>query len=354
MKKIIIRLLITSLWVFGVISLLYLPDRHFLSEKEDTLNIFTWGDILDNSVVAAFERETGIKVHLNYYSSNEELLVKMRATKGKGYDLIIPSDYAVDQLRRDHLLKRVDKSRLRFWERINPNLCNLYFDPGNQYSIPFEWEIYGLGIDTSHFKVPAKPSWNLVFDTEKIDYPIAMVNDPIMAFLMASTYVNGKKTHLNNQEVERVSNLLKEQRKHVAAYVDFRADYFLYTENAPIAVSMSSYIWRSMKKYPNIDFFTPKEGTFITIENLAIPSASRREKAAYRFINYLYRPDSIKTHWDTFRFFPAVNQGVDHLHLDPKSKAYIYGDKAKFRKYQLVSFPITRERMRKLWISFKL
>ena len=107
---------------------------------------------MDPGVIADFEKETGIKVNLNYYSSNEELIVKLKATKGEGYDLIIPSDYAVKSLSKKNSSKTIDRSKSAFWNEINPALIGHFFDPENQFSIPFEWEIYGFGIDKEYFK----------------------------------------------------------------------------------------------------------------------------------------------------------------------------------------------------------
>ncbi len=84
------------------------------SYEPNSINVFAWGDILDPAVIADFEKETGIKVNLNYYSSNEELIVKLKATRGEGYDLIIPSDYAVKILIKEDLLKPIDQKPPRF------------------------------------------------------------------------------------------------------------------------------------------------------------------------------------------------------------------------------------------------
>ncbi len=167
MKKILTRTSIILSWICLIILSLYWPKINFFSYEKNTINVFTWGDILDLKVVADFEKDTGIKVKFNYYSSNEELLVKLKATKGEGYDLIVPSDYAVDNLIKENLLKKIDKSKLTFWHQINPNLLSHFFDPHNNYSIPFAWEIFVLGINKDYFAHYKEPnSWGLLFDQD--------------------------------------------------------------------------------------------------------------------------------------------------------------------------------------------
>lgn len=310
------RSVIIFFWVGLIFAVLYFPYWKIFPKEERTLNVFAWGDALHPEIITAFEKETGIKVRLNYYSTNEELVVKLRATGGEGYDLIIPSDYAVSLLAKENLLKPIDHSKLNFWQNLNPLLTNLHFDPENRYSIPYEWELFGLGVDRNFFKHhPFDPSLKLIFDVQ--NYKIAMINDPMQAMLFASLYLHGKVSMLNQKEFSEVENLLIAQKKWVEVYADFRADYFLATGNCPVAVASSSYIIRAKRIFPFIDFVIPKEGTFITIENFCIPSPSKKEALAYSFINYLFQPQSIKYHFETFGLFSATLKEENPFELDP-------------------------------------
>jgi spermidine/putrescine transport system substrate-binding protein len=354
MVKFFIRSLIVLFWIGLIFAGLYWPKWKIFHYEENSINIFSWGDILDPDVVADFERETGIKVHLNYYSSNEELLVKLKATRGEGYDLIIPSDYAVQQLAKDHLLLPLDRSKFSFWEDLNPALVNLPFDPDNIYSIPFEWEIFGLGIDSNYFSTrPLDPSWKLIFDEKVINYKITMINDPVEAVLFSSFYLYGIVDRLDQGQVEEIKKLLIRQRKWVEAYADFRGDYFLATKNCPVVVSSSSYIWRTMRNFPFIRFVVPKEGTFITIENLCIPSASKKEKLSYQFINYLFRPESVASHYRTFGFFPSNLKALPLMELDPQAEALIRTSPKDFNKFYLTKVLLPQQELRNLWVEVK-
>jgi spermidine/putrescine transport system substrate-binding protein len=91
-----------------------------------------------------FERETGIRLHVSYYETNEELFSKLRATKGEGYDLVIPSDYVVELMIKEGLLQKIDRTKVHAWSELDPKLLSLYFDPHNDYTIPYFWAVYGL------------------------------------------------------------------------------------------------------------------------------------------------------------------------------------------------------------------
>ena len=164
MRKFLTRTVIISLWIALITTALYLPAWKIIRYEDNTINIFAWGDILEPDVIADFEKQTGVKVNLSHYFSNEELIVKLKATGGVGYDLIIPSDYAVSILKNAQLIKEIDKTQFKYWDAINPSLKGFFYDPDNRYSIPWEWELFGFEIDKDYFKdKPFDPSWKMIF-----------------------------------------------------------------------------------------------------------------------------------------------------------------------------------------------
>ncbi len=352
--KLWVRALIVFLWISLILIALYWPKWKVIHFEPKSLNVFAWGDILEPTVIARFEKETGIKVHLNYYSSNEELLVKLKATRGEGYDLIIPSDYAVERLIEEELLKELDKKKIFFFSDINPLLLGHQFDPENRFSLPFDWEVFGLGIDKNFFEsAPFIPTWKAVFDPESVYYKITTLNDPIESVLIASFYLFGPQENLSSSQQTQVKKLLLTQKKWVEAYADFRGDYFLATKNCPVVVASSSYIWRAKKKFPFIDFVVPKEGSFLSIENLCIPAASEKEDLAYELINYLFRLESIRKHFDTYGFFPAILHPTFLNSLEPHARKLIDSSLSDFRKYHFTKVLMPYEDIQNLWVELK-
>lgn len=356
MKKTPLRILVVVFWSALLLLALYWPKFQREEFEENSITVFTWGDIFEPSIVDAFEKETGIRVHLNYYSANEELLVKLKATKAEGYDLIVPSDYAVRMLRREQLLQPLDKSKIDFWKDLNPVLLNHPFDPTNEFSVPFSWEIFGFGIDKDYFAGRELPeSWKLIFDKNIIDYRIGMVNDPIDAAEFSSMYLYGPKfVKANPVQQKEITRLLQEQHKWVEVYANFRTDYLLATKNCPVVVTSSSYIWRTMRIVPFVKFVIPKEGTFIIIENLCIPKASKKQDLVYRFMNYVYRTESSAKHFATYGFFPATIHTEKWPELDPLADKLIHATREQFNNYRFLREDVLPESvLRNLWVEVK-
>ncbi len=352
-KKIAIRACVLLFWCALIFGVLYWPEEAFLSNGR-SINIFVWGDILEPTVIAEFERKTGIKVNMNFYASNEEMLVKLKATGGHGYDLIIPSDYSVEILIKEGLVKALDKSKLNFYSKLNPKLLNHFFDPGNVYSIPFEWEVFLIGIDKEYFAdKPYDPSWNMLFDLDRISYYMTMMNDPIQMIHLASFYLYGDLPQVNKTQLHEIVSLLTKQKKYVNAYADFRGDYFLATKNSAAIVASSSYLWRTMKKFPFVGYVMPKEGSVITIENIAIPKPSKKEDLTYQLINHLYTRQSMKTHYDTFSIFPATTDVLPDLEGDSETLQLLSLEGEEFKTLRFTVVVADQEQIRDAWVQVK-
>jgi spermidine/putrescine transport system substrate-binding protein len=354
--KILYRISIIFSCLFLIATVLYFPrwKAQIVPQKAKTLDIFTWGDILDMKLIGEFEKKTGIKINLSFYTSNEELKVKMRATKGEGYDLVMPSDYTVSTLVKEGLLQLIDHSQIEFWDTIYPVLLDHRFDPGNRYSIPFEWEIFGFGIDSEFFDDRLKPNtWRAIFDPHFIDYQIAMKNDPIEVFQFASYYLFGPLQSVSDTQFKAIRELLIEQRKWIVAYSDFRADYYIATGNTPLAMSTTSYIKRIQQTFPNIRFVIPKEGSFVSIENFCIPETSKKQKEIYTFLNYLYRPESLIQHQKTFLYLSASDKILGEIDLDNEYRKLYEMTPETFKKYQFFQNIAPQQQVQDLWIEVK-
>lgn len=317
--KILFRSLIATLWIG--IFFAFLSTTHYLSpvkEDKQVLNIFSWPEILSPEIVSKFERETGIKVVRHYYTSNEELMIKLKATHGKGYDLIIPSDYAVKKMIAEDLLQPLDHSQLTFMKDLNPKLIRQDFDPENTYSVPFIWEILGFGIDKGAYEeIPFEPTWKEIFTPSNPNTKISMVNDPIEAIDIASHHLFKNREKLGPQEIALIKTKLQEQKPFVEAYAGVRGDYLLTTKNATVAIIPSSYVLRAATNYSHIDFVLPKDYCFISIENMCMPTASENQDLVYLFLNYLYQPEIFASEANTFQNFPATTNVRSYINASP-------------------------------------
>jgi spermidine/putrescine-binding protein len=109
-------------------------------EKElaKELHLYNWSEYIDPQIFDDFEQEFGVKVIEDTFSSNEDLLAKLQAG-ATGYDIIVPSDYMVAIMRELDLLSEINYDNVPNFKNIDPRFKDPPYDPGNKYSIPYQW-----------------------------------------------------------------------------------------------------------------------------------------------------------------------------------------------------------------------
>ncbi len=350
------KLFIRFFYIF-LITLFILFTTYFISysfsknSDPNTLNIFVWGDFFPEETLKKFEEETGIHLNVNYYGSNEELILKLESTKGVGYDLVFPSDYAVTALKQKNLLAPLNKGNLDFMNRIEPYLLDLKFDRKNEHSVPYSWEVYGITHETKKLPRNFQPSLAALFEGT---YKVIMTADPVEAIDFASHYLFGYKNTLSSKEETKVIQLLKNQKKRVEAYTDDRVQYMISSEDCPVALMRVSFFWKNFEAFPHLQIYLPREGVFTTIENVSISAGAEHIDAAYKFINYIYKPEIMAKQFDLSPLFPACTDTLPFTSLGNIPRYYEILKEVQSRNDLFFThYLIPQSKIRPTWVEIK-
>ncbi|MDR2899698.1 MAG: extracellular solute-binding protein, partial [Clostridiales bacterium] len=127
-----------------------------------TLNVYNWGDYMDETVLDTFHEETGISVNYEYFDSNEAMYTKIK-NSGSAYDVIFPSDYMISKMIAEDMLAPLNYDNIPNYEHIADRFKDLEFDPGNKYSVPYMWGTLGILYNTTLVEEPID-SWQALFD----------------------------------------------------------------------------------------------------------------------------------------------------------------------------------------------
>jgi len=341
-------------WLMLIIGFLYSPytDR-LISPYRRSISIFIWSDIIDSEIISDFEEETGIKVYVSYYEGNDEMLTKLQFSGGAGYDLIMPTHYMIKPLLKRGFLKKIDKRQLNFWHDMDSHLLNLYFDPKNDYSIPYVWDFYGLGIDREFFAdKKINHSWQMLFDPQ-YKYRVGMTDEPREVIDIASQYLFGTVERLKVGQPTRVKNLLLKQKRFVEAYTDLTLDFLLTSKSCPVVLVPTTSLYRARQRVDWAEFLLPKEGSIIAIENFVIAEKSTKEDMVYEFLNYVFKKNAIKKTYDAYGYLPPLKSllytlDFNYLGIDLD---YFFGD--YYKRVALIKSLLPRKKLYALWLSVK-
>ena len=144
-----------------------------------TINVYNCADYIDESLISKFEDETGIKVIYDKYDTNEIMYQKIQTSPGT-YDLVFPSDYMVEKMRKEGLLEKLNFNNIPNYKYISDDFLNLSYDPTNEYSVPYMWGTIGILYDSTVITEPVT-SWDILWD-EKYKDNIYMFDSLMVRF----------------------------------------------------------------------------------------------------------------------------------------------------------------------------
>jgi len=276
-----------------------------------TINVFNWGDFLDGTILRDFTEETGIRVNLDTFASNEEMYTKLVAG-GTNYDIVIPSDYMIERMINEGLLEKLNFDNIPNFSYIDSRFKNLPYDPYNEYSVPYKWGTVGILYNSTMVSEPVN-SWNILWD-ERYAGQIFMYDSMRDSIGVSLKRLGFSLNTRDLSELEAAGAALIEQKPLVRAYVgDTVRDSMIGNEGA-LAVVYSGDAMFCMRENPDLRFVVPYEGSNLWFDSMVIPKGSAHKAEAEKFINFLCRPDIAlrnveytgysTVNWETFNMLP--------------------------------------------------
>jgi len=299
---------------------LLIPYLSPFFQEQRSICIYTWADKIDEEILQDFEKETGVRVYINYYDSNEELITKLEVMPYVDCDVIFPSGYIIPDLVKSNLLQKIDRSKCDFVDDLFPEFMGKFFDPQNEYSLPIYWDVMVLGYSEKTFPegLPSN-SWEMVFDKDKVPCEkIGMIDDAREILSMQAKYLGLKKTDVNKYTIRKMRDMLISQKKWAGVYCDAQQGYFLLSGAYSLVVSYREYIVREMEDNDFISCMVPEEGSLLTIDNVVISATTKKEDLVYQFLNFLYSHDVYLHNAEEFSILPAtkkVFEDLDQKHI---------------------------------------
>ncbi|MDR3134800.1 MAG: spermidine/putrescine ABC transporter substrate-binding protein [Deltaproteobacteria bacterium] len=294
------------------------PPRH--------LSIFIWSEYIDLEVIEDFEKTFNVKITLNHYESNEEMLSSLKLGREGAYDLIVPTTYFLPSLINQGLIQPLDKSLIPNIENLDPSFTNIEEDPGNKYSIPYQWGTSGLvvrakpGQDYPHsFELLFKPSVEkgnfIIFDTAR---------DAIGAALK---YLGYSANSIDKGQIQEAGELLK-QAKNQPTFLSFSGGVdglaSVMGNVASIAQVYNGEAVKASLEDPGIQYIIPKEGCEIWLDIFAIPKGAKNIQVAHEFLNFILVPENAAKLAIFSKYATPNAKALELIHEEDRNNPGIY------------------------------
>ncbi|MET0985189.1 MAG: polyamine ABC transporter substrate-binding protein [Steroidobacteraceae bacterium] len=295
--------------------------------EEKVLNLYIWNDYLAEDTIANFEKETGIKVSVANFGSNEELDSKL-APGNSGYDVVVPSASTYERQIKAGYYQKLDKSLLPNLKNMDPTIQERLAlqDPNNDHAVLHMWGTTGIGYNEAKIKaaLPNAPvdSWRMVFDPEIAKNfqkcGVVVLDSATEMFSMTLAAMGKDPNSQNPADLEAAGAELMKVRPFLR-YIDTqRMITDLANGDICLAIGYSGDILQARDRaeenntHQNIVYVIPKEGTISWYDSYLIPKDAPHPKNAHAFINYMMKPEVIAA-VSNFTNYANGNAAADQL-----------------------------------------
>ncbi|MCE9609408.1 MAG: spermidine/putrescine ABC transporter substrate-binding protein [Chthoniobacter sp.] len=243
---------------------------------------------MPQEVIDGFAKETGIKVNVENYASNEEMLSKLLAG-GSKYDLVQPSEYTVESLIKAEKLEPLTAENIPNLKNLDPKFAKMPHDPEGKYSVPWMAGTVGIVVNTAKVKTPIT-GYKDVFDgTHK--RRIVVLNDSreIVSWALATLGIG--PNDMTPENLDKAKPILSEWLPQVKVYDSDSPKTAFLNGDVDLGIVWSgeaAILWKKDKKFT---YVLPAEGAHQFIDSLCVPKGAPNKENAEKFINYILKPE---------------------------------------------------------------
>ena len=259
------------------------------------LHIFNWGNYTNPELIKKFEEAYDVTVTLDGYDSNDAMLAKVQAG-ASGYDIVVPSDYMVQIMIKEGLLLKTEPNKMSNFGNMKKEFVDVFWDPGREYSVPWQWGTTGVSVNKTVFDPGAEPnenwSWSLIFDPpETLVGGINVVpemNDVINAGwrYLGKPFCNGNKDDL------KALNDLLQGAKPKWRTMEYGTIEKLTSKDAAASVNWNGASMRARLQLDEIMYVYPKEGIGGWMDNVVVLKDAPNPDNAKLFQDFIMIPEN--------------------------------------------------------------
>lgn len=261
-----------------------------LAHAEGELQLFNWGDYTNPELLAKFEKETGIKVTVTDYDSNDTALAKIEAG-GAGFDLVVPSANYVPIYVEKGLVQELDLSKIPNHANIAPEWMNVDYDPGRKFSIPWQWGTTGVAVNQTVYSGDINTSAIWLDPPPELVGKVNVTPEMNDVLAMATMYMGGEFCSDDAELMKKVRDKLIEAKPKWLS-MDYGMTEKMSTNDVMASLYWNGAIFRARLANPDVKYGYPKEGYPLWMDQVMLLSDAKNVEEAYKFLDFIAVPEN--------------------------------------------------------------
>ncbi|MFN6924946.1 MAG: extracellular solute-binding protein [Tabrizicola sp.] len=262
-----------------------------LAAAEGQLQLYNWGNYTSPELLAKFEKETGIKVTVTDYDSNDVALAKVEAG-GSGFDLVVPSANYVPIWIEKGLIQELDLTRLPNHKNIAPEWMDVAWDPGRKFTIPWQWGSTGIAVNTKVYSGDINTSAVFLDVPPELVGKINVVPEMNDIVALATMYVGGKPCSEDPEIMKKARDALLAAKPNWIS-MDYGATERLSNGDWAASVNWNGSTMRvRINTNGDVQYGYPREGYPLFMDSVALLSDAKNVDEAYKFLDFIMVPEN--------------------------------------------------------------
>jgi spermidine/putrescine-binding protein len=320
--------------------------------NKQSLVLYTWSDMFPQEILDGFEKDTGIKVKYVNFDTDETMFAKLKADKKGSYDLVIADDYIIETVISEGLAKRMDRSLLSNYGNINPVYQKQFYDPSDEYTIP-----YGAGVQTIVYDqevgLPIRGYFDLWNPMLKQKIGIIgnyrVINGMALKVLRESYNTNDLKI------ISYAGELLKILAPNIRLIRDDKLDDELVSGEVSVAVMYTSQVTMAKMAKPELKIVFPIEGIGFGIMAAFIPAKAHNAAAAHAFLDYILDPQRGAQCFMALGYYSTFSASDPYIDEEYRDFLTLPEDFRNFDSMEMIQniSPEAEELHNRIWTEFK-
>ena len=299
------------------------------------VNVCSWGEYIDDSLIDQFEEETGILVNYQTVESNEALYSLLKTGAGD-YDVIVPSDYMIGRLVEEDMLAELNFENIPNYSKIGDSYKGLSYDPDNKYSVPYTWGTLGIIYNTTMVDEPIT-SWSAMFDPQ-YKGNVLMIRSSRDALAAALLYL-GYDINTTNEDYIQEAYALLAKAKNDGVYQAFVMDE-IYNKmeggNAAIAMYYAGDYLTMLENNEDLAYVVPEEGSNWFVDAMCVLKDAENKDEAEEWINFIAGTQSSLKNMD-YIWYASPN--TEALEQYPSYYEALYEEELDLEIYEIMAAP---------------
>jgi spermidine/putrescine-binding protein len=288
------------------------PDR-----TNNVFTLYTWAEMFPQEILDGFEADTGYRINYVNFDYDETMLTRLETADGGDYDLVIADDYIIETTIEKGLAQKLDRSKITGWENINPIYQRQFYDPNDEYTVP-----YGAGVQTIVYN-PALVKIHLGGYADLWDPNLRNSLGTIDNYRVINGIalkVLGKSYNTNNiADIRSAGDRLLALAPNIRLIKDDNLQDDLISGEISAAVMYTSQVTMALMENPELEVVFPKEGIGFGIMAGFIPSKAPNAEAAYAFLNYILDPQRGAQCFEYLGYYSTYSASDSYISEEYKS-----------------------------------